>query len=209
MAFGTLQSFATTDNTVNILYSAPSSNFTEGRVYVVNMNSVPVKIRIAVLEGSDIDNLSLSNYIIYNRQIGVGERFVSEELYLKDEESVVVKSDLPDVKFAFRGSEVGVTTTVCGIISTFSPTTNIKLGAGQTVFNLPESLQEIKTNLYITNTSPDYVEISVGVGQSIGSNHYLFYNKRVGVGSYYCQEDLRVGPGEIIFAKATSTLIST
>jgi len=66
MAFGSLASYPTTDNFAHILYTSPSSNFVEGRVYAVNMGSVPVKIRIAVLGTANIDDLAISDYIIYN-----------------------------------------------------------------------------------------------------------------------------------------------
>jgi hypothetical protein len=195
MAFGSLASYPTTDNFAHILYTSPSSNFVEGKVYAVNMSSVPVKIRVAVLGTANINDLAISDYIIYNHLIPTGE-------------SVVVRADSPGVKFSFRGSEVGLTTTVCGIISAFSPSTSLKIGAGQTVFNLPVSMVETDANLYITNTSPDYVEVSVGIGTTIGSNHYLVYNQRVEPGHFFCQDDIKLGAGEIIFVKSTSTNVN-
>jgi hypothetical protein len=208
MAFGSLASYPTTDNFAHILYTSPSSNFVEGKVYAVNMSSVPVKIRVAVLGTANINDLAISDYIIYNHLIPTGDRFISDGIFLKNGESVVVRADSPGVKFSFRGSEVGLTTTVCGIISAFSPSTSLKIGAGQTVFNLPVSMVETDANLYITNTSPDYVEVSVGIGTTIGSNHYLVYNQRVEPGHFFCQDDIKLGAGEIIFAKSTSTNVN-
>ena len=208
MSFGSLASYSTINNFPQILYTSPSSNFSEGKVYVVNMNSFPVKIRVAVLGSNNVNNLLISDYIIYNHTIPTGERFVSDNIFLKDGESVVIRADLPNVKFTFRGSEVGLSTSTCGILSAFSPVTNVKIGAGQTVFNIPVSILETDANLYITNTSPDYVEVSVGIGTTIGSNHYLVYNERVDPGNYFCQNDIKLGAGEIIFAKATSTDIN-
>jgi hypothetical protein len=36
----------------------------------------------------------------------------------------------------------------------------------------------------------------------------LVYNERVDPGNYFCQNDIKLGAGEIIFAKATSTDIN-
>lgn len=208
MAFGSLASFSTTDSTNNILYSAPSSTFSEGKVYVVNMNSFPVRIRIAVISTTDIADLSLSNYIIYNQDLGVGQRFVSDNIFLKNGESIVVKADLPQVKFSFRGSEVGVTTTTCGILTTFSPAQLTTLGAGTTAYVTPVSMVETDANLYVTNTSPDYIKVSVGIGTTIGANHYFVYNERVEPGNFFCKDEVKLGPGEIIFVKSTSTNVN-
>lgn len=208
MAFGSLASLSSTGAAANILYSAPSSTFSEGKVYVVNMNSFPVRIRVAVIDTTNISDLSLSNYIVYNQDLGVGQRFISDNIFLKNGESVVVKSDLPDVKFSFRGSEVGVTTTTCGILTTFSPAQATTLGAGVTAYVTPVSMVETDANLYVVNTSPDYIKVNVGIGTTIGANHYIVYNERVEPGRFFCKDDVKLGPGEIIFVKSTSTNVN-
>ena len=205
MAFGSLASYSTSNNFPHILYTSPSSNFVEGKVYAVNMNSFPVKLRIAVINSADINDLQSSDYIIYNHTIGVGESFISDDIFLKDGESVVTRTDLTDVKISFRGSEVGLSTSVCGILSAFSPVTNIKLGAGQVVYNIPASILETDVNLFVTNTGPDYVEVSVGIGTSIASLHYLIYNQNVEPGEFFCKTNVKIGPSEIIYSKATKT----
>jgi len=83
MAFGSLASYSSTDNFPHILYTSPSSNFVEGRVYAVNMNSFPVKLRIAVVGSGNISDLQTSDYIVYNQIIPTGERFVSDKIFLK------------------------------------------------------------------------------------------------------------------------------
>jgi len=208
MTFGSLASFSTTGAAANILYSAPSSTFSEGKVYVVNMNSFPVRIRIGVIGTTNINDLLLSDYIVYNQDLGVGQRFISDNIFLKNDESIVIKSDLPDVKFSFRGSEVGVTTTTCGILTAFSPAQPTTIGAGITAYVTPVSMVETDANLYVVNTSPDYINVNVGIGTTIGANHYIVYNERVEPGKFFCKDDVKLGPGEIIFVKSTSTNVN-
>ena len=208
MAFGSLASFSTTSIAANILYSAPSSKFSEGKVYVVNMNSFPVRIRIGIIGTTNINDLSLSNYIVYNQDLNVGQSFVSHNIFLKNGESIVVKSDLSNVKFSFRGSEVGVTTTTCGILTTFSPAQSTTIGAGITAYVTPVSMVETDANLYVVNTSPEYIKVNVGIGTTIGSNHYIVYNERVEPGKFFCKDNVKLGAGEIIFVKSTSTNVN-
>lgn len=208
MAFGQLASYTAAEpNGNHILYSA--QNFTEGVLYCVNANTFPVKIRVAAIGSTSISDLQSSDYLIYNEEIGVGGRFVSDPIYLNTSQSLVVRSNLEDVSFSFRGSErAGVGTDLVGIISAFSPVTNVKIGAGQTVFALPESLVETSANIFVTNTGPDYVEVSVGVGTSVARKNYIVYNERVEPGHFISETNVKLGPGEVIFAKATSTNVN-
>lgn len=209
MAFGQLASYtASIPNGNHLLYTS-NGVFTEGRVYCINANTFPVRIRIAAIGSTSISDLQSSDYLIYNQEIGVGEKFVSEMLYLKNGESLVVKTDREDVSFSLRGrQQVGVGTNIVGIISAFSPVTNVKIGAGQTVYNLPMSLVETNMNLFVTNTGSDYAEVSVGVGTTIARKSYILYNERIEPGHYVTQTNVKLGPGEIIFAKSNKTTIN-
>lgn len=209
MAFGQLASYTVPIQNGNHLLYTSDGVFTEGRLYCINANTFPVRIRVAAIGSTSISDLNSSDYLIYNQEVGVGERFVTDMLYLKNGESLVVKSDLEDVSFSLRGRhQSGVGTDIVGIISAFSPVTNVKIGAGQTVFALPESLVETDMNLFVTNTGPDYIEVSVGVGTSIARKNYILYNERIEPGQSISQTNVKLGPGEIIFAKSTHTTVN-
>lgn len=209
MAFGQLASYTVPEENGNYLLYTSDGVFTEGKLYCVNSNSFPVKIRVAAVGSNSLSDLRSSDYLIYNQEIGVGKRFVSDSLFLKDGESLVVKSDLKDVSFSFRGRQtVGVGTDHVGIISAFSPTTTTKTGAGQTVYALPESLVETDMNVFVTNTGSDYIEVSVGVGSSIARQNFIVYNERIEPGNFISETNVKLGPGEIIFAKSTHTTVN-
>lgn len=209
MTFGQLAAYTVPEENGNYLLYTSDGVFTEGRLYCVNANTFPVRIRVAAIGSANLADLNSSDYLIYNQTVEVGNKFVSDLICLKDGESLVIKSDLKDVSFSFRGrTTVGVGTDVVGIISAFSPTTNVKSGAGQTVYALPDSLVETDMNLFITNTGPDYIEVSVGVGSSIARQNYIVYNERIDPGNFISKTDVKLGPGEIIFAKSTHTTVN-
>ena len=209
MTFGQLAAYTVPEENGNYLLYTSDGVFTEGKLYCVNVNSFPVRIRVAAIGSSTLTDLNSSDYLIYNQTVGVGNRFVSDPICLKDGESLVVKSDLKDVSFSFRGRQtVGVGTDHVGIISAFSPTTTTKTGAGQTVYTLPDSLVETNMNIFVTNTGPDYIEVSVGVGTTIARQNYIVYNERIEPGNFVSETDVKLGPGEVIFAKSTHTTVN-
>jgi hypothetical protein len=109
MAFGSLASLKPLSSHTNYtLYTAPSSTLTEGKVYVVNRSSFPIRFNVG-LSSSTATAFQHSGYLVFKKEIAPGESFESENIYVSDEQSIIVNSEETDITFTFLGKESALT----------------------------------------------------------------------------------------------------
>lgn len=67
-----------------------------GKVSISNKNYNPVKIRL----GISTDNVNVE-YLEYNKFINYGETFETQDIYVGNGQSLIVRSNNPNVNFLF------------------------------------------------------------------------------------------------------------
>ena len=98
MAFGLLGSIIPQINRNEILYQSSVNNLTFGKVSISSKNYNPVKVRL----GISTDNINVE-YLEYNKFINYGETFETQDIYLGNGQSLIVRSSNPNVNFLFYG----------------------------------------------------------------------------------------------------------
>ncbi len=205
MSFGSLASVVPTTTTFNtLLYTAPASTLVEGKVYITNRNSFPVKIRVAISTGG-LNDLESSGYVIYDKQIEKNQSYQTDTIYFSDEQSLIIKSNDLNVTFKLIGSEVGITTN-SGLLSSLTPS---QLNYPEVLYSSPSSGNpRINVNLFACNKTGFPASIRVGVGTTISANNYIEYNYELNPNSVYSKTDIKIGESELIFVKSTDTNVN-
>lgn len=202
MSFGSLATVVPTTTTLNtLLYTAPSTTLVEGKLYIVNRNSFPVKVRVAISTGG-LNDLDSSNYVVYNKQIEKNDSYQTDTLYFADGQSLIIKSDSLDVSFNLLGNEVGITTN-SGLLNSLTPT---QTNYPEVLYSAPSSGNpRISANLFACNKTAFPATIRVGVGTTIATDSYIEYNYQLESGSVYSNTDLKIGESQIVFVKSDNT----
>jgi hypothetical protein len=201
MASGSLGSLVPLNPGTNYsLYTSPSSTLVEGKVYITNRDSFPVKVRVAISTDT-IQYLNSSDYVVYDKKLNAGESYETESIYFSDGQTVIVKSDNTNVNFNLLGTEVGITTN-CGVLTATSIT--------QTKLNesLYISPSDIDLNIFACNKNPDPATIRIGIGTEISSKNYIEYNYTLHPGDVYSKTNLKVGTNDVIFIKSSNTNVN-
>ena len=201
MAFGSLDSLAPLNSGTNYsLYTSPASTLVEGKVYITNRDSFPIKVRVAISTDT-LEYLNSSDYVVYDKKLNAGESYETDSIYFSDGQTVIVKSDNTNINFNLLGSEVGITTN-CGILTAAS-ITQTKLN--ETIYTSPA---DIDLNIFACNKNPDPVTIRIGIGTIASSKNYIEYNHLLNPGDTYSKTNLKVGINDIIFVKSSNTNVN-
>lgn len=205
MAFGSLATVVPTTTTLNTLfYTAPSSTMVEGKVYITNRNSFPIKVRVAISTGG-LNDLASSNYIIYDKEIDKGGTYQSDTTYFADGQSLIIKSNDLNVSFNLIGSEVGITTN-SGLLSSLTPS---QVYTPEVLYSAPSSGNpRINANLFACNRTSFPATIRVGVGTTVAASEYIQYNYELSPNSVYSNLDLKIGQSDIIFVRSSDTNVN-
>ena len=90
MAFGSLATIKPTAlNTNEVLYTAPTGQLVEGKVYITNRSASEIKIRVGLSTGTVSDFDTTKGYVVFNREIPRGEYYETDRIYFGNGESVV------------------------------------------------------------------------------------------------------------------------
>lgn len=204
MAFGSLATVVPTTTTLNTLfYTAPSSTMVEGKVYITNRNSFPIKVRVAISTGG-LSDLESSNYIIYDKELDKGDTYQTDTTYFADGQSLIIKSNDLNVSFNLIGTEVGITTN-SGLLSSLTPS---QVYTPEILYSAPSGNPRINANLFACNRTAFPTTIRVGVGTTIAASEYIQYNYELSPNSVYSNLNIKIGQGDIVFVRSSDTNVN-
>ena len=194
MSFGSLASKQpATSNTHEVLYTAPAGQLVEGKVYIVNKGSSPVKFRVGLSTGALAEYAPATGYLIFNEELAVGEYFQSDNVYFADGQSVIIRADSTDAQFSLLGFESGDT-----LGSGFVAQKSITGSNGNEL--LFTASTDFTGNLYVCNRSSFDTRVRVGVGST--DRDYIEYNYTVERETTHFRENLRIGSGEMVYVRS-------
>jgi hypothetical protein len=82
MAFGSLATIKPTAlNTNEVLYTAPTGQLVEGKVYITNRSASEIKIRVGLSTGTVSDFDTTRGYVVFNRVIPRGGYYETDSIY--------------------------------------------------------------------------------------------------------------------------------
>jgi len=194
MAFGSLASLKPSSTGTNYsLYTSPGSTLVEGRVYVVNQHSFPIKFNIG-LSTSSVDDFNYSGFIAYKKELCPGESFESENIYFANGESLVVNSENQDVTFTLLGKESNYT------FGGFLGSLNSTKTTVDTLYDAGTSSNEYLGNIFACNRNPFPVRIRLSVGVS---TNYIDYEHTIKPFETFEKTDIRLYDNQSIYCKTT------
>jgi hypothetical protein len=195
MSFGSLASKQPgAINTNEVLYTAPAGKLVEGKVYIVNQNSSPIKFRVGLSTGGVGDYNPASGYIIFNQELAVGEYFQSDNIYFANGQSVVIRSDSTAVNFNLLGFESD-DTLGSGFVAE-----KVTVGSNDNELMFTASGEDFTGNLYVCNRSSFDTRVRVGLGTT--DRDYIEYNYTVERETTHFREGLRIGSGEMVYVRS-------
>jgi hypothetical protein len=201
MASGSLASIRPTVASKNqVLYTAPQGKLVEGKVYVTNLDSSDVKIRI----GLSTDGLSAFNpnagYVVFEQVIPSNQYFQSDSLFFADGQSLIVRSDSINTKFTL----LGVETENRESAGFLAQGTSLTDKSSTLLFTVPTDYKQFRGSLFVCNRGSFDTRIRVGLGTT--STDYLEYNYIVKRGSTHFRSDLRAVGGDVLYIRADQDL---
>lgn len=197
MAFGSLASLKPSNTLINYsLYTAPTQTFVEGRVYIVNRNSFPIKFSVG-LSTSSASEFQYSGYIAFKKELQPDESFETETLYFANGETVIVNSDNTNITFNFLGKEIphlggG------GFLESLDTSTT---ATNQTVYTVDGTTKRFNGNLFVCNRNPSSIKFRLAVGST--ADGYVVYNTELEPFQTFEKTNLRISSGESILFKSS------
>lgn len=201
MASGSLASIRPTVASINqVLYTAPQGRLVEGKVYITNLDSADVKVRI----GLSTSGLSAFNtntgYVVFEKVIPPNQYFESDSLYFADGQSVVVRADHINTKFTL----LGVETENRESAGFLAQGTSLSDKSSTLLFTVPTDYKQFVGNLFVCNRGSFDTKIRVGLGTT--ATDYLEYNYVVERGSTHFRSDIRAAGGDVIYIRSDQDL---
>jgi hypothetical protein len=197
MSFGSLATLLSTSVATNqVLYTAPTDTLVEGKVYVTNKSSAPIRFRVGLSTGG-LESFNSSGYLTYERELAVGEYFESADLYFSDGQSLIVRSTDNSTFFNLLGKETPNPLNA-GFVASLTPTDT---STNQLLYIVPDNYKKINASLFICNKNAFPVDVRVTVGAS--TLDYIEYNYRVQPRETHQRTEIRAFSGETIRCKTT------
>lgn len=201
MASGSLASIRPTVASKNeVLYTAPQGKLVEGKVYITNLNSSDVKVRIGLsttgLTGFNVN----TGYVVFEQVIPANEYFESDDLFFADGQSVIIRADNINAKFTLLGAETE-NREGAGFLAQGTSLTD---KASTLLFTVPTDYKQLKGNLYICNRGSFDAKVRVGLGTT--STDYIEYNYVVKRGTTHFRSDLRASGGDVFYIRSDQDL---
>jgi len=193
-----------------LLYTAQASELAEGTIIVTHKNPYPTKIRILVVDQSDMVNgvpqVATKSFCYFNIFVGEGDTFETQTMYVSDNQSILVWSDRPDTNFVFQGSVVTLPETGSGLIA--SKVVN-KIERQEILFT--NGADDQKTvSIFACNKGADVARIRMGVAVAgrpypyIDATEYYDFNIKLSPGQTYVRTNVRVGGGKSLIVRSDS-----
>jgi len=193
-----------------LLYTAQASELAEGTIIVTHKNPYPTKIRILVLDQSDMVNgvpqVATKSFCYFNIFVGEGDTFETQTMYVSDNQSILVWSDRPDTNFVFQGSVVTLPETGSGLIS--SRVVNTANKQEILLSNGPDDQKTV--SIFACNKGADVARIRMGVADSgrpypyIDATEYYDFNIKLSPGQTYVRTSVRIGGGKDVIVRSDS-----
>jgi len=193
-----------------LLYTAQASELAAGTIIVTHKNPYPTKIRILVVDQSDMVNgvpqVATKSFCYFNIFVGEGDTFETQTMYVSDNQSILVWSDRPDTNFVFQGSVVTLPETGSGLIA--SKVVN-KIERQEILFT--NGADDQKTvSIFACNKGADVARIRMGVAVAgrpypyIDATEYYDFNIKLSPGQTYVRTNVRVGGGKSLIVRSDS-----
>lgn len=195
MAFGSLASLKPLSSHTNYtLYSAPSSTLTEGKVYVVNRSPFPIRFNIG-LSSSTVAAFQYSGYLVFKKEIAPGESFESENIYVSNEQSIIVNSEETDITFTFLGKESALT--FGGYLGGLNSTKT----TSELLYTAPlYSGYKYNGTVFVCNRNAFPVKIRVSIGTTAD---YIDYEHEINPFETFEKKNIRLYDGQTIRCKTS------
>lgn len=201
MASGSLASIRPTVASKNeVLYTAPEGKLVEGKVYITNLNSSDVKVRIGLSTTGLTGFNANTGYVVFEQKIPANEYFESDDLFFADGQSIVIRADNTNAKFTL----LGVETENREDAGFLAQGTSLTDKASTLLFTVPTDYKQLKGNLYICNRGSFDAKVRVGLGST--PTDYIEYNYIVKRGTTHFRSDLRAAGGDVLYIRSDQDL---
>lgn len=196
--FGKLSSVFPINTRINtLLYKSPNSTLVNGKVYINNKDSSPVKIRVGLSTGGVVD-FNSSGYVVYNKELQSGESYETENLYIKDGESIIVNGSSSNIRFTLLGEQTSNSLLNSGFLSGY----NITNTSGyEEIYEVPQNTQ-VNSNIIVCNKDSFPVRVKISIGDSEGD--HIEYNHKINPNSNLEKSGVQIGPGQKVYVKSES-----
>ena len=199
MAFGLLGSIIPQINRNEILYQTVASNLSIGKVSISNKNYNPVKIRL----GISTDNLNVE-YLEYNKFVNYGETFETQDIHVGNGQSLIVRSNNPNVNFLFYGETLdeSVNPVKSGLLNSIASTNNQK----KQLYTVPTNANALVT-LSVCNLGSLPARARIGISNldlnSFDSSEYLEYDVEIGPNQTYTRPDIKLAANQTLVCSSS------
>lgn len=199
MAFGLLGSIIPQINRNEILYQSSVNNLTIGKISISSKNYNPVKVRV----GITTDNINVE-YLEYNRFINYGESFESQNIYVGNGQSLIIRSNSPDVNFVFYGETFDevANPVKSGLLNSILSTNNQK----KTLYTIPINATAIVT-LSVCNLDSQPAKARIGLSNlglnQFDSSEYLEYDVEIGPNQTYTRTDIKLNSNQTLICSSS------
>jgi len=199
MAFGLLGSIVPQINRNEVLYQSTSNNLTFGKVSISSKNYNPVKIRL----GISTDNINVE-YLEYNKFINYGETFETQDVYLGNGQSLIVRSNNPNVNFLFYGETLdeSVNPVKSGLLNSVASSNNTK----KELYTIPANANATVT-LSVCNLDSQPARARIGISNSdlnsFDSSEYLEYDVEIGPNQTYTRTDIKLTASQTLVCSSS------
>lgn len=199
MAFGLLGSIIPQINRNETLYQTTASNLAVGKVSISNKNYNPVKIRL----GISTDNVNVE-YLEYNKFINYGETFETQDIYVGNGQSLIVRSNNPNVNFLFYGETLdeSVNPVKSGLLNSITSTNNLK----KQLYTVPSNANALVT-LSVCNLDSLPSKARIGISNldlnAFDSSEYLEYDVEIGPNQTYTRPDVKLAANQTLVCSSS------
>jgi len=194
MSFGSLVSKQPTAvNTSAVLYTALAGKFVEGKIYVVNRSSAPIRFRLGLSTGGLTEYDPSTGYLVFNQELAVGDYYQSETIYFGSGQSIIFRSDSTDATFNLLGNETD-RSDGSGLVAQ-----KVSSGLNHNELMFTASA-DFTGNLFVCNRSSFDSRVRVGVGST--DKDYIEYNYLVERDTTHFRENLRIGAGDFVYIRS-------
>jgi len=201
MASGSLASKRPTVASKNeVLYTAPGGKLVEGKVYITNLNSSDIKVRIGLSTSGLTGFNANTGYVVFEETIPANNYFESDDLFFADGQSIIIRADHTNSKFTLLGVETENREDAGFLAQGYSANNK----TSTLLFTVPTDYKQLKGNLFICNRGSFDAKVRVGLGST--PTDYIEYNYVVKRGTTHFRSDLRASGGDVFYIRSDQDL---